>query len=189
MITFKKRQPSQDADRQGSSNAHGSTKPSYDPEALQALIERAERAEAALRSVDATVERGSELAAMEERIADLTSRLQAAEELEARLAAVGEQAATLAESHQRASSAMSATDAEVVRVGESLAELVEKVDAAQKLGDNLERVAEVSAEFAALRSEAGTIRSQIKDLFDNVIRLRTVHDDLNRRTLELRRHL
>jgi chromosome segregation ATPase len=177
MITFRKRQPSNGSPTQPTSD---SNKPSYDAAAFEALIERAERAEAALRSADATIERGSEFAEMEERIAFLTSKLEAAEEVESKLAAVREQAASLADSQERATVAISATDSEVARVGASITDLVEKVDAALKLGDNLERVAEVSAEFAALRSDAGTIRSQIRDLFDNIIRLRTVHDDVLR---------
>ena len=177
MITFRKRQPSNGSPTQPTND---SNKPSYDPAAFEALIERAERAEAALRSADATIERGSEFAEMEERIALLTSKLEAAEEVESKLAAVREQAASLADSQERASVAISATDSEVARVGASITDLVAKVDAALELGDNLERVAEVSAEFAALRSDAGTIRSQIRDLFDNIIRLRTVHDDVLR---------
>jgi chromosome segregation protein len=179
MITFRKRQPSNGSSSQGSTEHH-TNKPSYDPEALKALIERAERAEAALRSVDSTIERGSELVALEERIADLTDKIQAAEELEAKLAAVGERIEGLATAQQRADSAISTSDAEIERVGTSLTDLLEKVESALRLGENFEKAAEVSAEFAALQNEAGTIRSQIRDLFDNIIRLRTVHDDVLR---------
>ncbi len=175
--TFKKRQngSSTHSDRQ---NAFG--KAPYDTAALEALIERAERAEAALRSVDETIDRGSELAAMEERIAGLDLKIQAAEEIESKLASIREQAASLAESQGRADLAITASDAEITRIGLSLGDLIGKVDAALELGENLERTAEVSVEFAALKSDAGTIRSQIRDLFDNVIRLRTAHDDVLR---------
>jgi chromosome segregation ATPase len=130
--------------------------------------------------VDATVERGSELADIEARLDALASRAEAADEADAKLAALRQQAESLAESHERASAAMSTTDFEVERVAASMTELGDKIDAALRLGENFEKAAEVSEEFASLRSEAGTIRSQIKDLFDNIIRLRTVHDDVLR---------
>ena len=182
MITipsFKKRQSG--SSRQGSEdNQNNPKQPTYDVAALQALVERAERAEAALKSQDEIVDRGSELAEMEERIANLDLKIQAAEEIEAKLAQVREQAASLSESQENASSAIATTDAEVERVTTVLADLLGKVEAAQTLGEDFEKVAEVTAEFASLKAEAGTIRSQIKDLFDNVIRLRTVHDDVLR---------
>jgi chromosome segregation ATPase len=177
--SFKKRQSANGSSR-GSNDTQSTTTPSIDAAALQALVERAERAEAALAAHDAIVERGSELAAMDERISGLDLKIQAAEAIQSKLAEVSEQADDLSESQDRANSAIATTESELERVASTLSDLLEKVDAAQTLGEDFEKVAEVTAEFASLKGEAGTIRSQIRDLFDNVIRLRTVHDDVLR---------
>ena len=177
--TFKKRQAANGSSRQGSHDQEHN-QPTYDLAALQALIERAERAEAALKAQDQLIERGSELADLEERISNLELNISAAEEIESKIAQVREQADGLSDAQERAASAIANSDSEIDRVGGILSELLTKVDAALALGEDFEKVSEVTAEFNSLRAEAGTIRSQIKDLFDNVIRLRTVHDDVLR---------
>lgn len=177
--TFKKRQAANGSSRQGSHD-QDRNQPTYDIAALQALIERAERAEAALKAQDALIERGSDLADLEERIAKLELNVSAAEEIQARIAEVREQAEGLAEAQERAVEAVAKSDSEIERVNGVLGDLLTKVEAALTMGKDFEKVSEVTAEFNSLKAEAGTIRSQIKDLFDNVIRLRTVHDDVLR---------
>ena len=173
----------------GSNGSAGSAVPGYQPapsvvayDTLEfaALVQRAERAAEALRSVESTVERGAELAAMEDRIAGLGRELAAVEQLAAQFAAVREQAERLAASQERADAQITATGTEVTRVTSSLGDLVAKIDAGLALGAKLENVGDLSAEFTALRGEAGAIRSQIRDLIENVARLRTVHDDVLR---------
>ena len=177
---FKKRHSTNGSSNSSNDRLSAASQPAYDAAALEALVERAERAAEALRSVDSTIERGSEIATLEERINSVGSQLAATEQIAAQFATVRDQAATLAESQELANANLAATEAEVARVSASLAGLVEKVETALELGEDFERITELSTEFSAMRGEAGTIRTQIRDLFDNVIRLRTVHDDVLR---------
>src|SRR5690606_35468778 len=73
----------QQANGSASSVSGGAGKPQYDGAALEALVERAERAAEALRSLGSTAVRGDQFAEMEKRIAGLEGQITTAEQLAA----------------------------------------------------------------------------------------------------------
>jgi DNA repair exonuclease SbcCD ATPase subunit len=158
----------------------GNDMPRYDAAALDALVQRAERASDALRSQESSLDRGDQFAAMEERIAGLERGLAAAERLASELGEIKQQASQLTAERERAGEAIAALRAEADQVTSSLGGLAGKIDAVLQLRDHFDRVEELNGQFASMNGEAGAIRSQIRDLIENISRLRTVHDDVLR---------
>lgn len=152
----------------------------FDAMALEALVERAERALAALQSADATIERGDELAAIGERIDELTTRIEEAQELSARLTILSNRSTEIEAAQSESADQIASAAAELARVTGSFGDLMTKVDAALAISAELDKLPELNAQFSELRNEAGSIRSQMRDLVENVTRLRSVHDDVLR---------
>ena len=151
-----------------------------DHDALQALVERAERASEALRSLESTTDRGEEFAAMERRIAELEGQLAAAEQASAELTAIRARSGEQAEAQERVAAEIAAAGAEGARIASSIAELSGKIDGVLQLRHQMDRVEELNAQFTSMNGEAHAARSQIRDLVENISRLRTVHDDVLR---------
>jgi chromosome segregation ATPase len=154
--------------------------PHYDAAALEALVQRAERAVGALQSLESTADRGDQFAALEERISGLDRQIGAAELLTSLFESIREEATGLSASQERADEQIAAAGAELTRIGASLGDLGGKVESLLRLGAQLDHVEALSTQFTTMSGEAGAIRSQLRDMIENVARLRTVHDDVLR---------
>jgi len=179
----KTRAPNGDAQQANGSPISGSAANAsarYDHAALEALVQRAELASEALRSLESTTDRGEQFAAMERRIAELEGQLAAAEQVSAELDAIRSRSAEQAAAQERVGAEITATGAKGARIASSIAELAGKIDGVLQLRDQMDRVEELNAQFASMNGEASAARSQIRDLVENISRLRTVHDDVLR---------
>ena len=148
--------------------------------ALEALVERAERAAEALKSFESTTDRGEQLAVMEKRIAELEGQLAAAEDASRELSAIRSRSAEQAAAQEQAGAQIAAASAEATRITASIADLAGKIDSVLQLRDQMGLVDELNAKFASMNNDTSGLRSQVRDLTENIARLRTVHDDVVR---------
>ena len=132
-----------------------------DHDALQALVERAERASEALRSLESTTDRGEQFAAMERRIAELEGQLSAAEQASAELTAIRARSGEQAEAQERVAAEIAAAGAEGARIASSIAELSGKIDGVLQLRHQMDRVEELNAQFTSMNGEANANGSNI----------------------------
>ncbi len=148
--------------------------------ALEALVERAERAAEALKSFESIADRGEQLAAMEARIAELEGQLAEAEKASTELSAIRARSEEQAAAQERAGAEIAAASAEAARITASIADLAGKIDSVLQFKDHLGHVDELNAKFASMNNDTSGLRSQVRDLTENIARLRTVHDDVAR---------
>jgi chromosome segregation protein len=179
---FKKAQAPNSSDaHQNSSTKSGSPGNGSAPRAaLEALVERAERAAEALKSFDATAERAERFAALERRIAELEGQLAQTEDAARELAAVRSGFAEQSSAQERAGAEITAVSAEAARITASMGDLAGKIDRVLQLTEHMERIDEVNAKLTSMHNDAAAARSQVRDMTENVARLRTVHDDVTR---------
>ena len=162
------------------SGSGGNDAPHHAAAALEALVERAERAAEALKSFESTADRGEQVVAMEKRIVELEGQLAGAEEASRELSAIRSRSAEQVAAQERAGAEIAAASAEAARITASIADLAGKIDSVLDLRDQMGRVDELNAKFAAMNNDASGLRSQVRDLTENIARLRTVHDDVVR---------
>ena len=148
--------------------------------ALEALVERAERAAEALKSFESIADRGEQLAAMEARIAELEGQLAEAEKASTELSAIRARSEEQAAAQERAGAEIATASAEAARITASIADLAGKIDSVLQFKDHLGHVDELNAKFASMNNDTSGLRSQVRDLTENIARLRTVHDDVAR---------
>ena len=148
--------------------------------ALEAMVERAERAAEALKSFESLVERGGQVAAMEQRIGELEGKLAAAEADSKELAAIRSRFAEQSAAQERATTEIAAAKAEADRISASLGDLTGKIDGVLQLKSQIGGLAELNAKFTSMYEEASSVRAQVRDVTENLARLRTVHDDVAR---------
>ena len=118
------------------SNGHAApAAPSYDVAALEALVQRAEGAAAALRALD---ERAAAVTALEDRVTRLAAQLAGADAVGKQLSTMQEQATRLSSAQERSQSQLASANADVERVRGACGTLISKVDAALELRDQLE---------------------------------------------------
>lgn len=171
---FKKRQSGSELER---SSLDTSYNPTYDGATLAALVTRAETAVEQLRSLQPVSERAAELGAMEERIAGLEQSLAAIERVAAKLTVIEENADKLTAAQEHTLEQIEAGDAELARAREASAELLGRIDEANGMREHLDRFLELEPQFSNLHRDAEGLGAQLRDLSENVGRLRTVHDD------------
>ena len=162
------------------SGSAGNGSAPHDATALEALVERAERAAEALKSFESTAERAERVAALERRIVDLEGQLAQTEDAARELAAVRSQFAEQSAAQERAGAEITAASAEAARIATSVGDLAGKIDRVLQITEHIERLDEVSARLTSMHNDAATFRSQVRDLTENIARLRTVHDDVSR---------
>jgi len=179
---FKKPQaPDANGAHQNSSARSASAGNELAPRAtLEALVERAERAAEALKSFDSTAERAERFAALERRIVELESQLAQTEDAAKELDAIRSGFAGQSAAQERAGADIAAASTEAARITATMGELAGKIDRVLQLTEHMERVDEVSASLTSMHNDAAAVRSQVRDLNENVARLRTVHDDVTR---------
>ena len=148
--------------------------------ALEALVERAERAAEALKSFESIADCGEQFAAMEARIAELEGQLAEAEKASTELSAIRARSEEQAAAQERAGAEIAAASAEAARITASIADLAGKIDSVLQFKDHLGHVDELNAKFASMNNDTSGLRSQVRDLTENIARLRTVHDDVAR---------
>jgi chromosome segregation ATPase len=144
---------------------------------FDALVARAERAGESLRSVEMSEARVAQMQALEERIAGLERTAADADRLSAQLAAANEQINRLTNAHQRAEAQITAATGDAERARATSGEIMAKIEAAFALRDQLDKFLALQPQFAALRNEADGVAGQVRELTENIGRLRTVHDD------------
>jgi chromosome segregation ATPase len=166
--------------KNGSADSSGNGAPRYDAAALEALVQRAERASEGLRMLESATERGEQFAAMEKRIADLEGQIAAAEAVSTELDTIRSRSQEQAAAQERGNLAIANAEAEAERIFSAVAEVAGQIESVLALRDQMERVPELNAQFAAMNEEASSVRSQVRDLVENISRLRTVHDDVLR---------
>ncbi|MGH7709954.1 MAG: hypothetical protein ACREOG_01645, partial [Gemmatimonadaceae bacterium] len=145
----------------------------YDAAALEALVQRAESAAQALQALESTTDRGEEFAAMQQRIAELQTQLSQAEKAAAELETIRARSAEQAV-------AVEAIGGQADRITSSISSMAQKIEAVLQLKDQLDNVDEMNAQFALMNKEANSVRTQVRDITENLARLRTVHDDVLR---------
>ena len=148
--------------------------------ALEALVERAERAAEALKSFESIADCGEQFAAMEARIAELEGQLAEAEKASTELSAIRARSEEQAAAQERAGAEIATASAEAARITASIADLAGKIDSVLQFKDHLGHVDELNAKFASMNNDTSGLRSQVRDLTENIARLRTVHDDVAR---------
>jgi len=148
--------------------------------ALEALVERAERAAEALKSFESTAERAERFAALEKRIVELEGQLARTEDAAREMAAIRSGFAEQSAAQERAGAEITAASAEAARISASMGDLAGKIDRVLQLTEHMDRVDEVSAKLSSMHNDAASVRSQVRDLTENVARLRTVHEDVTR---------
>ena len=148
--------------------------------ALEALVERAERATEALTSFESTLDRSEQFAATEKRIVELESQLARVEDTSKELAAIRSRFAEQSVAQDRASAEIAAASAEAARITATMGDLAGKIDSVLQLTGHMERVDEVNAKLTSMHNDTSALRSQFRDLTENMARLRTVHDDVTR---------
>jgi hypothetical protein len=126
------------------------------------------------------IDRGEHVAAMERRIGELEGKLSEAEADSKELAAIRARFAEQSAAQERASAEIAATKAEAGRITESLGDLAEKIDGVLQLRSQIDGFAELNAKFTSMHDEASSVRAQVRDVTENLARLRTVHDDVSR---------
>ena len=117
---------------------------------------------------------------MQERIAGLEAQLAAVQEVASHLDVVRSQAEELTTAQEHADAKVAAAGEEAERISASLGQLAGKIDRVLSLEEQIDRVEALNAQFGAMSGDANAIRSQIRDLVENMARLRTVHDDVIR---------
>ena len=162
------------------SGSSGNDAPHHAAAALEALVGRAERAAEALKSLESTADRGEQLAAMQQRIAELEGQLAAAEDASRELSAIRSRSAEQAAAQEQAGAQIAAASVEAARITASIADLAGKIDSVLQLRDQMGLVDELNAKFASMNNDTSALRSQVRDLTENIARLRTVHDDVVR---------
>jgi chromosome segregation ATPase len=175
---FKKRAPGNGADHpatNGNGNGHAQT--ASELALFEALVARAERAVEQLRSLEATEERAAQLSAMDARVASLTTAVSGVERLASQVTATHDQVSRITASQERAEKQLTGLGLEAERIRGSNTELLNKVKAAFEMREQIDKVLALQPQFAALRSEADALTGQMRELTDNVGRLRSVHDD------------
>jgi chromosome segregation ATPase len=144
---------------------------------FDAMVSRAERAAAALQAVEATEGRLAQMQALEERLAGLERTAAGAERLSTELGAAQEQVGRLTSAHQRAEAQIAAATEEADQARATSAEIMAKIEAAFALRDQLDKFLALQPQFGALRNDADGVAGQVRELTENIGRLRTVHDD------------
>ena len=162
------------------SGSAGNGSASHAATALEALVQRAERAAEALKSFESTAERAERFAALEKRIVELEGQLAQTEEASSELAAIRSRFAEQSAAQERAGAEVTAASEEVARITASMGDLAGKIDRVLQLTEHMERVDEVNAKLTSMHNDAAAVRSQVRDMTENVARLRTVHDDVAR---------
>jgi chromosome segregation ATPase len=162
------------------SGSAGNGSASHAATALEALVQRAERAAEALKSFESTAERAERFAALEKRIVELEGQLAQTEEASSELAAIRSRFAEQSAAQERAGAEITAASEEVARITASMGDLAGKIDRVLQLTEHMERVDEVNAKLTSMHNDAAAVRSQVRDMTENVARLRTVHDDVAR---------
>jgi len=177
---FKKPQAPDGAHQNSSARSASAGNDSAPRATLEALVERAERAAEALKSFDSTAERAERFAALERRIVELESQLAQTEDAAKELDAIRSGFAGQSAAQERAGADIAAASTEAARITATMGELAGKIDRVLQLTEHMERVDEVSASLTSMHNDAAAVRSQVRDLNENVARLRTVHDDVTR---------
>ena len=141
MLGFKKpnAQNGSDAHQNSSAKSGSAGNGSAPRAALEALVDRAERAAEALKSFDATAERAERFAALERRIVELEGQLAQTEDAARELAAVRSGFAEQTAAQERAGVEISAASAEAARITAFMGDLSGKIDRVLQLTEHMER--------------------------------------------------
>jgi chromosome segregation ATPase len=175
--TFKRRSSNGSSPHSGTADRSRPAASPYDFGAMELLVTRAERAAEQLRTLDTTIDRAAQFAALDERIARIEASLAQIEEVAKQAEAAQDVAAEFAASQEAVAERVAASGAEVTRIRTSCSELLTKVDAALEFRTELDDFLTLRPEFAALRLDADAITGRTRDLSDTIDRLRSVHDD------------
>src|ERR1700723_1102895 len=175
--TFKRRSSNGSSPHSGTADRSRPAASPYDFGAMELLVTRAERAAEQLRTLDTTIDRAAQFAALDERIARIEASLAQIEEVAKQAEAAQDVAAEFAASQEAVAERVAASGAEVNRIRTSCGELLTKVDAALEFRTELDDFLTLRPEFAALRLDADAITGRTRDLSDTIDRLRSVHDD------------
>ena len=175
--TFKRRPSNGSSPHSGTADRSRTAASPYDVGAMELLVTRAERAAEQLRTLDTTIDRAAQFAALDERIARIEGSLAQIEEVAKQAEAAQDVAAEFAASQDAVAKRVAASGEEVTRIRTSCGELLTKVDAALEFRTELDDFLTLRPEFAALRLDADAITGRTRDLSDTIDRLRSVHDD------------
>ncbi len=146
---------------------------------LEALVIRAESVTARLQALaesDAT----AALAGLHDRLSAIERQAGAAERLAATLAKVEEQAERLTKAQQRSEAQVSNGSKDAERVQAQIGDILHKLDGAVALREQLGSFTSLEGPFHALRGEADGVRTQLRELAENVTRLRSHQTDTAR---------
>ena len=168
---FRRRQSDPNGvDTVNSSRGGSPSAPPFDATTLATLVRRAEAAADMLRGLDAAVDRAAKVGKLEE-------ELDSAEQLATRLAAIESQASRLEDVQKQALDAATRAGEEAAQVRTAIAQVARKVDDALSLRDDLDRLPALQGQLDGMRDQASGMTATLRELSEQVGRLRTVHDD------------
>jgi chromosome segregation ATPase len=146
---------------------------------FETLLETVRASTDRLLQLDAPVAKVSnDVDAVAARLGDVEQRFSAVVQLSNQFQTLDERAEGLAQHHQRAETDIAEALEDVQRIRSGFEELINKVDAALGLRDQLGAFLEIDKPFQQLRGEAETLRGQVTGTGEQLARLREQQDRL-----------